>query len=60
MLILWSRFKVDAFNDVYNFPLFQFFFFFFLKKNVLTLTSYTHSDVPTLNPYNKLILCISL
>jgi hypothetical protein len=30
----------------------QYFNFFFF--NVLILTSYTQSDVPTLNPYNKI------
>jgi hypothetical protein len=42
--ILWSRFKVDAFNSVHYFTFFKF------LKNMPTLTSYTLLDASILNP----------
>jgi hypothetical protein len=44
LFILSSWFKFNAFNDIYNFTLFNF------LKDVSTLTSYTLLDASTLNP----------
>jgi hypothetical protein len=42
--ILWSGFKVDAYNGVHDFTLFKF------LKDVSTLASYTPLDASILNP----------
>jgi hypothetical protein len=47
------EFKVDIYNDVYDFTLFNF------LKHVLTLILFTPSNAPTLNPnisFKKIIL----
>jgi len=41
--ILWSRFKIDAFNDLYYFILFNF------LKDVSILILYTQLNILTLN-----------